>query len=221
LSDQSKQITSIVGRVDSVDHLAAATTAVQAALGDSADVTSSEETVKDAVEPLENIRTIATTSLIGALVASTIITLLTMVIVVRERRKEIAVLKAIGAGDATIVSQFMTESVVLSLLGSVVGTVLGIVFSNPVLAALVKSNASNGGPTLDGGPGGGPGRGAVTIAVGGFRAVRGAVENLTAAVDLHLILYGLLAALLVAILGSSFPAWLIAKIRPADVLRSE
>ncbi len=219
LSDQSGQITSMVARVNSVDNLATATTAVQSALGDAADVTSSEESVQSAIEPLENIRTIATTSLFGALIASTIVTLLTMVIIVRERRREIAVLKAIGAGDGRILTQFMTESVSLTLCGSVIATVLGIAFSNPILAALVKSNAD--GPTFSGGPGEGPGRGAIAIAVGGFRAVRGAVENVTAAVDLQLVLYGLLAALLVAVIGSSFPAWLISKIRPAEVLRSE
>lgn len=227
LSGQTDQVTSAQAHVDSVENISGVASAVTTKLGTAADVTSSEDSVKEAIKPLENIRTIAATSLIGALVAAAVITLLTMVMIVRERRKEIAVLKAIGAGDRTIVTQFMTESIVLSLLGSVVGTVLGFVLSNPILRALLTSSTSTAEPmarTVGGGPGGGfggAGGGAIRIAAGGFRAVSGAVQDLQAVVDWHLILYGIAAALVVAIIGSAFPAWLIGKVRPAEVLRSE
>ncbi len=218
ISDQVDQVTSIVAHVDSVENLSTVTSSITKQLGDAADVTSSENTVAEAITSLENIRTIAATSLFGALIAATVITLLTMMMIVRERRKEIAVLKSIGAGDRTIVAQFMTESVMLSLLGSVVGTVLGFVLSNPILKALLTSSqgAANGPTRIDG-----PGGGAVRFAVGGFRAVQGAVQDLQAIIDWHILLYGLEAAVFVAIIGSAFPAWLIGKVRPAEVLRSE
>ena len=41
------------------------------------------------------------------------------------------------------------------------------------------------------------------------------------AVGFDIILYGLLAAVLVAMLGSALPSWLIAKVRPAEVMRTE
>lgn len=222
LSGQTDQVTSIVVHVDSLDHLAATTQAVTATFGDAADVTSSEETVKEAVKPLENIRSIAITSLIGALIASTVIILLTMVMVVRERRKEIAVLKAIGASDPTIVAQFVSESIVLALIGSAIGTVLGVVFSNPILSALVSSSG-DGAPRAVRIDGGGPtfGGGVARIAAGGFQAVRGAIQDLHSVVNFELVLFGIGAALVVAIIGSALPTWLIAKIRPADVLRNE
>ncbi|MBI4092676.1 MAG: ABC transporter permease [Candidatus Kerfeldbacteria bacterium] len=214
LSEQTDQVTSAVVHVDSVDDLASVTTAAKDKLGDAADVTSSEETVTQAVQPLENIRSIATTSLVGALIAAAVITLLTMVMVVRERRKEIAVLKALGAGDATIMTQFTTEALALSLLGSIVGSALGFVFSNPVLNALV-SNSRGAGP----GPGE-PGRG-MRIAFGSFAGFRTTLQNLAAVINLEVVAYGLLAAVIVAVIGSAFPAWLIGKIRPAEVLRNE
>ncbi len=222
LSDQAGDVTSAIVHVNSSDNLASVTTAVQEKMGDSADVSSSEESVKDAITPLENIRSIATTSLIGALIAATVISLLAMVMIVRERRKEIAVLKAIGASEPTIITQFVSESVILSLLGSVVGIVLGFILSNPILRALLNSSnsASTGGPTFSRN-GGGPAEGGIRVAVGSFRAVRGAVQDLAAVVDWHLIVYGVLAAIVVAIVGAAFPAWLIGKVRPAEVLRSE
>lgn len=218
LSGQTDQVTSMQANVDSVDNIAEVASAVTAKLGSAADVTSSEETVKESIAPLNSIRTIATTSLIGALVAAAVVTLLTMIMIVRERRKEIAVLKALGASDPSIVTQFMTESIALSLVGSVIGTILGFILSNPILKALLTSSQQNGGPEVTGA---GPGNGAIRVAIGGFRAVRGTVQDLQAIVDYKLILAGVLAAVVVAIIGSSFPAWLISRIRPAEVLRSE
>jgi ABC-type lipoprotein release transport system permease subunit len=40
-------------------------------------------------------------------------------------------------------------------------------------------------------------------------------------VGFSILLYGLLAALLIAIVGTAFPAWLTAKVRPAEVMRTE
>jgi putative ABC transport system permease protein len=83
ISSQSGQITSMVANVDSVDTLTSTTSAITASLGSKADVTSSEDSVKEAIKPLENIKTITTTSLVGALIAASVITLLTMVMIVR------------------------------------------------------------------------------------------------------------------------------------------
>ncbi len=219
LSSQVDQVTSAVAHVDSVDNLSSATSAISTKLGSAADVTSSQDEVSNAVAPLENIRRIATISLFGTLAAGAVIVLLTMVMIVRERRKEIAVLKALGAGDSTIISQFVGESFIFALLGSLVGSAFGLAFTNPILRALVSSSTNNGGgPRFSAG---GPGPGVVRFAVGGARAIGGAIRNLQATVDWHLLLYGLLAAIGVAIIGSALPAWLIGKVRPAEVLRSE
>lgn len=50
----------------------------------------------------------------------------TMVISVLERRREIGLRRALGANKGQIRGQFLTESIALSCLGSLAGTVLGI-----------------------------------------------------------------------------------------------
>jgi putative ABC transport system permease protein len=221
LSGESSQIDSILVTTDSVDSLSTVQKAVSDKLGTSADVTSSEQTAQNAIAPLQNIKTISLYSLIGALVAGAIIIFLTMVMIVRERRREIGVLKAIGSSNFLIVTQFTVEALVLTLISSVVGMILGLVLSNPILNVLVNNASSS--TTTSGGLGGIRGAGQAAARFGGQFATgaRGALNNLHATVGVSIILYGLGAAILIAIIGSAIPAYLISKVRPAEVLRSE
>lgn len=224
LSSQTDQISSAVVQVDTIENVTDTVAAIKSKLGtDKADVVSNQDEATQTLTPLENIKNISLYSLIGALAAGAIITLLTMIMIVRERRKEIGVLKAIGASNVTVVTQFITESLVLTLLGSLVGAVLGFIFSNPVLNALVSSNASDAGPAgaitrTAGARGGGLAFRAVQFTGGGIQE---SIRNLHAVVNIDIVLYGLLAAVGIAIIGSAIPAWLIAKVRPAEVMRGE
>jgi putative ABC transport system permease protein len=60
-----------------------------------------------------------------SLVVGGIVIMNIMLMVVTERTREIGLRKALGARRADILSQMLTESVVLSIFGGVVGTVLG------------------------------------------------------------------------------------------------
>ena len=139
-----------------------------------------------------------------------------MIMIVRERRREIGVLKAIGASNLKVVSQFMAEAVTLTGLGAVIGIVLGVIAGNPITRLLVSNNTS-GGP---GGAGlaGGRGGGFVTRGLGG---VGRGIDNIHAVVGWSIIAYGLLAAIVIALVGSALASFFISKIRPAEVLRTE
>jgi putative ABC transport system permease protein len=218
LSGQANQVSEAIVTVDSITNVKATTDALTSKLGSAADVVSSEDRSESALAPLENIKTISFYSLIGSLAAGSIIIFLTMLMIVRERRREIGVLKAIGSSNVGIMGQFIAESLTLTLLGAVAGTIVGVLLSNPILKMLATSSASSttgssggmgGARVMFGGPG------------GGFGGVRNAVSNLQATVGWDILLYGLLAAVVIAILGSAIPAWLIAKVRPAEVMRAE
>jgi putative ABC transport system permease protein len=63
----------------------------------------------------------------------------TMIMAVMERRREIGVMKAIGATNRMVLQQIITESAMISFLGGVGGILLGI------LGALLLSNVIGGG----------------------------------------------------------------------------
>jgi putative ABC transport system permease protein len=55
-----------------------------------------------------------------------------MLVSVAERTREIGVSKALGARSSTIKQQFLTESVLISLLGGISGIILGMLLGNLV-----------------------------------------------------------------------------------------
>ena len=210
LSNQVGAITSATINVDSVDNLTSVTAATKIALGDKADVTNAADRAEAAVAPLENIQTISLYSLIGAVVAGAVIILLTMIMIVRERRREIGVMKAIGASNVNVMAQFASEAVTLTVLGAVVGIVLGAIVSNPITKMLVSNSTT---VAAQGGRGvAGPGR---------LGSLGRNLANVTATVGWDIILYGLIVAIILAIVGSALASFFIAKVRPAEVMRAE
>ncbi|MCX6810406.1 MAG: FtsX-like permease family protein [Candidatus Berkelbacteria bacterium] len=217
LSSQAGQVNTVVVQTSSIDVMSSVTSAIKSQLGDSADVTSSQDTSNQAITPLENIKSISTYGLIGSLVAGAIILFLSMVMIVRERRREIGVLKAIGASNMLVVSQFAVESLILTLMSAVVGVIVGAFISNPILKVMATNNTQNTGPAN-------PGEAHVAmmrVGAGIVNGAQGAVRNITATLDWKIVLYGLGAAIIIAIIGSALPASFISKVRPAEVLRSE
>lgn len=217
LSSQAGQVNEMIVTADSIDNINSVTAAIKQKLGDTADVVSSQDQSQNAITPLQNIKTISLYSLVGSLVAGSIIIFLTMVMIVRERRREIGVLKAIGSSNALIAMQFVFESLVLTLISATAGVILGFIFSNPVLKILVSNSQTSS--RSAGGRGFGGGAGGALMRFGG--SAQNTLRDIHAVVGWEIILYGLAAAVIIAIIGSVVPSFLISKISPAEVMRNE
>lgn len=222
LTGQTGAVTSVTATVDSSDNVAAVVASLKSSLADKADITSQVEQAEQSVASLEGIAGLALGGVIGAASAGAIIILLAMIMIVRERRREIGVIKAIGGTNRSVITQFMSEALTLTIIGGVVGLVIGITLSGPITSGLVASNAnSNSGQSTD--------RsnriGRSSDRPGGFGNPRSQItqtfNDINSTVTPQAFASALGIMLLIAIIGSAVPAWIIANIKPAEVLRSE
>jgi putative ABC transport system permease protein len=126
-----------------------------------------------------------------------------MLYTVRERTKEIGTLKALGASNKTILGQFMLEGVLLSLIAGIVGLAIGT-FAATTLANLLLPYPTDAGF-------------GTVMSEGGILKASPIVVTITP----QLILFGLGVAVLLGALGSLYPAWRAARIRPAEAMRYE
>ncbi|MCW4046752.1 MAG: FtsX-like permease family protein [Candidatus Bathyarchaeota archaeon] len=142
--------------------------------------------------------------IIVVVAATSLIVLFVMLYTVRERTKEIGTLKAIGFSNWTVMSQFMLEGVLISLIAGVVGIAIATVAA-PMFSSLLLPTVNPFGSTF-----------------AGRNFGTSATSNLTAVtVDPQLMLMAFGAAVLLGALGTLYPAWRAAKIRPAEAMRYE
>jgi putative ABC transport system permease protein len=169
--------------------------------------TTYSETLANAESTLSQTQSIATQEIIVAVVATSLIVLFVMLYTVRERTKEIGTLKALGFSNWNVMSQFMLEGILLSLVAGVVGIGIGYIGA-PVLTGLLLPSINlfgssnrfqfNSGQTAQTGS-------------------TAASASLTP--ELMLIAFG--AAVLLGAVGSLYPAWRASRTRPAEAMRYE
>jgi putative ABC transport system permease protein len=167
-----------------------------------------QTTLDNAEASLATMQTTALGEIVVAVAATSLIVFFVMLYTVRERTKEIGTLKAIGFSNKTVMSQFVLEGMLLSLIAGVVGIVIGSVAA-PVLSGFLLPAASQLGI---GGTGG--------------RLISGTNLNMlstaaTVTLTPELVLLGLGGAVLLGVLGSLYPAWRASRTRPAEAMRYE
>ena len=224
LTEQSGEVSSVVAVVDSSDNVDATVTSLESILGDDADITSQAEQAASSVSSLESIASLALAGVIGATIAGAVIVLLAMIMIVRERRREIGVIKAIGGTNQKVITQFVTEALTLTIIGAVVGLSFGVLASGPMTTSLVNSQNSTTSSTSaqTAGPGSGNfGNQAREFIRGGFSQFNSNLTQVTSSITPEVFATAVGMTLFIAVIGSAVPAWFIARVRPAEVLRSE
>ena len=146
--------------------------------------------------------TTAMEEVIVVVAATSLIVLFVMLYTVRERTKEIGTLKAIGFSNLNVMGQFMLEGILLSLIAGVVGIAIATVAA-PTLSSLLLPSLNLFGNT------------------GGSTFVRNVGLQTAASLNVELVLLAFGASILLGTIGSLYPAWRAAKIRPAEAMKYE
>jgi putative ABC transport system permease protein len=166
--------------------------------------------LENAESSISQTQSVAFEEILIAIVATSVIVLFTMLYTVRERTKEIGILKAIGFTNWNIMSQFMLEGMLLSVVGGVVGTVIGIVGAPVIASLLLPSVSSSVFSTPQ------QGFGSQTVNFGTTLS-----QSVTATADPQTLLLGFGAVVLLGAIGSLYPAWRASRTSPMEALRYE
>jgi putative ABC transport system permease protein len=115
-----------------------------------------------------------------------------MIVSLIERTREIGILKALGMKSRTVLTIFLGESVIIGLMGAVVGVVLGWILAN-ITASVLGSGVFGGG--------------------GGF--------TITPLLTPQVLVGALAFGVGVSVIFALYPAWRASKLKPVEALRYE
>ncbi len=166
-------------------------------------IASDTERIQDAQAKMNNLEQAGMVQIGLVIVAQVVIMFFIMLYTVRERTKEIGTLKAMGASNRTILTQFLLEGTLLSLIAGVVSIAIGTVgastIGNLLLPRLDQYNVD-----------------IILTDEGGWVPV-----SLSGTVTPQIMFAVLGVAVMLGMLGSLYPAWRAAKIQPAEAMRND
>ena len=197
------RISQVFVTVQSVDKVGSVEEALRNELGDTVDILSGQKNVFIASQGLSSIQS---SSFIGALLAFVVagfVVLFTMVLVTRERTREIGLLKALGASNGDVARQFVAESLALALAGGLLGLAI-FAAGAPVIADRILGLSST----------------SLTGLAGGMGA-QAASEVISFFASWDDVGYAILGALFLGVLGSLYPVYRAVVVAPAEALRYE
>ena len=173
-----------------------------------------DDVANSAQNTLTRIQSIGTAEIALVVVVVIVVILFMMLYSVRERTKEIGTLKAMGAGNSTILGQFILEGMLLCLISVVIALVISVFAMAPVSNAILPM-ADYKAPALNIYPNGTK-----------WLDVEFTTGYLTgniapASVTPELMLFAIGLALLLGAVGSLYPALKAARTKPAEAMRYE
>jgi putative ABC transport system permease protein len=221
LTNQVGTVSRVDVTVNSSENVSTTVTALKSSLGAKADITSQSERAASSVSSLQAIADLTFAGVIGAAVAGGLIIILAMFLVVRERRREIGVMKAIGGSSSKVITQFTVEGLALTVFGSIIGIILGIFVSGPMTTSLVSQSQNQNSSLSASQTNQTSKKNLANTFLGGATQIKTNIAQVKASLTPEIFLIAISITILISLLGSAIPAWLTARIRPAEVLRTE
>jgi len=191
-------VTSVTVQADDVNNVDAVVSSIREIFPTSvADVSTAQDMYQRINSSVASAQSTSQMAMIVAFIVAGVVILFAVVLMVRQRVKEIGILKAIGASNRQIGLQLGGEALGMSVIAAIIGALITYPLAQKVANLLVASG------------GGGFGGGVTRIA------------GINIAVSPEVFLYALGIAIALAVAASIFPAWYISRIKPAEVLRYE
>jgi putative ABC transport system permease protein len=158
------------------------------------------------------------TGMVISFIVAAVVVLASVVLVIRQRIREIGIMKAIGASNGQIGFQFGLETTMITVVATVFGILLSLLFGQQIANLFTSSGGSTRTVTGAGGLARG---GTAVFGGGGGRIFAGSIGGIHVAVSPEVVIIAFASAIILAIAASVIPVWYIARVRPAEVLRNE
>jgi putative ABC transport system permease protein len=206
-------VNSVTAYASSVNQVNSVASKLRSELGSSFDVVTQEDIINNTASALDSTQNTIKAAFIASVAVATLLIIFAVFLIVRERSQEIGVLKAIGASNWRVVSQFAVEVLTVSVLAAVVAAALLLILGQPIARAFSLVSSGSGGR-----PGVGSGGQFIRFA-GGAGGFGGFSNPLTTSLTPESLLILLALGVALAVLASVIPAWYVARLKPAQVLR--
>lgn len=105
-------------------------------------VNKNEDELNQVVSPLKNMKSLMTNFLIIILIVGGATLVFVNLLILKERKYEIGVLRALGQSKAKIITSILTEISVVALSAMLIGTLIGVGLSQPVSDSLMNKMAT-------------------------------------------------------------------------------
>ncbi len=201
LSRLGDEATGIELHLDNRDNAAEVAQHVRAVLPASAWVTDWQHRHQSFFQALRMERTAMSIILFLIVLVAVFNMISSLVMVVMEKRKEIAILKTIGASNHAIIRIFLLMGVILSSLGTLSGVLAGVILSLNLEAIVAWIEEISH----------------TTFLSGDVYYI----DHVPAIMDMSFVIMVASISLLMGTLATLYPAWRAAKVPPAEALRYE
>jgi putative ABC transport system permease protein len=200
-------VTSVTVQADDANNVNAVVSTIREVFPESvADITTAQELYQSINASVANAESTSTIAMIAGFAVAVVVILFSVILMVRQRVKEIGILKAIGASNRQIGLQLGGEALAMSVIAAIIGALITYPFAQKVANLIVASTGGGFGIRAGGGFFG-----------GGVTRIAG----INVAVSPEVFLYAMGIAIALAVAASIFPAWYISRVKPAEVLRYE
>lgn len=196
--------TSVTVEADNVENVRLVADSISQTLGtENVDVVTSEDTYNRISASMANVSQTSEIAMIVCFIVAAAIILFSVFLSVRQRMKEIGIMKAIGASNFSVGLQFGIESFGISLIAVLLGSLIAFPLAKRIGTLLIFST-------------GGQSEGLLGSAITRFT-----FAGTQLAISPILFVYALITAIVLAVLASMLSSWYVGRVKPAEVLRNE
>ncbi|MFV0288853.1 MAG: ABC transporter permease [Mycoplasmatales bacterium] len=193
-------------------------------------VNNNQELLDQVLGPVESTMSLLNNLMIAVFIIGGAILIFINLLILRERKYEIGVLRALGQKKVKVISGLLMEAIIVTIISMIIATIVGIFMAQPVSNILMSSNSSvsspdtmnQGGETTGGGSMGGGSMGGGSMGGRGTGMMSGVADTVTSIqttmnVKVLVFTFGinLLLILLTTIISSAF----ITRQQPNEILR--